>query len=168
MKTKKQQLDLFDDNGAEFSADKKYRYALWRIWDTSKPMLMFIGLNPSTANSQYEDPTIRRVKRFAHDWNYGGVYMMNLFSQVTSNPKELVYGNDDIIANNMWLDFHSRYCEKIIFAWGNFPQAQERGKIISNVFPKNKCYVLGLNKNGSPKHPLYIKASTVPVLFNGK
>ena len=50
---------------------------------------MFIGLNPSTANEITNDPTIRRVQRFAFDWGYGGVYMMNLFAYITAYPKEL-------------------------------------------------------------------------------
>ena len=55
--------DLFDDNGADFSPDRKHRYSLWRIWDRSKPLVMFIGLNPSTANESDNDPTIRSVCR---------------------------------------------------------------------------------------------------------
>jgi hypothetical protein len=45
--------NLFEDNGAEFSTDRKYRYALWRKWDAINPLAMFIGLNPSTANESW-------------------------------------------------------------------------------------------------------------------
>ena len=75
--------------GAQFTEDRQYRYALWRIWNEDKPLVMFIGLNPSTANEYKNDPTIRRVMRYAADWGYGGVYMMNLFAWVTPYPKEL-------------------------------------------------------------------------------
>ena len=85
MKTNTIQQMLFKEfeSGAEFSPDRKYRYALWRIWDKSNPLIMFIGLNPSKANELKDDPTIRRVRRFAFDWGYGGVYMINYFNAPT-------------------------------------------------------------------------------------
>ena len=53
-------MELFDDNkkGADFSNNGKHRYRLWRIWDETKPYALCIGLNPSTANSEKNDPTI--------------------------------------------------------------------------------------------------------------
>lgn len=68
--------DLFENhiNGAKMSPEKDYRYALWRVWDDSKAM--FIGLNPSTANETENDPTIRRVIRFARDWGNGDLFKL--------------------------------------------------------------------------------------------
>lgn len=82
-------MNLFEDNGATFSSCRKYRYALWRIWDSSKSMVMFIGLNPSTANEVAPDNTIKRVEAIVHNWNYGGFYMMNLFAIVSADPTVL-------------------------------------------------------------------------------
>jgi hypothetical protein len=56
--------------GAEFSKDRIHRYALYRIWDESKPLIMFIGLNPSTADENKDDPTIKRCVAFAKHWGY--------------------------------------------------------------------------------------------------
>jgi hypothetical protein len=53
---------------AKFSACRKYRYALWRTWDESKPSAMIIGLNPSTADENENDPTITRCFNFAKSW----------------------------------------------------------------------------------------------------
>lgn len=153
-----------DNSGAIFSDCRKYRYALWRIWDRSKPLIMFIGLNPSTASEQMDDPTIRRVKRFAKDWGYGGVYMMNLFAIVSSNPDILLTNVDLLGANNEWLNKISDKCKDILFAWGNFKQAEYRAKEVMNMFPNAIC--LGLNKNGSPKHPLYVSANTNQLKYN--
>ena len=75
--------------GAEFSSDRKYRYCLWRIWDRQLPLVMFIGLNPSTANETEPDHTITRVMGFARSWGYGGFYMMNLFGIVSSQPENI-------------------------------------------------------------------------------
>lgn len=156
-------MELFDNNGAEFSKCRQYRYVLWRIWDESKPSVMFIGLNPSTANESNDDPTIRRVKRFAADWGYGGVYMMNLFAYISTDPKQLLFKSHEKIGykNNNYLKEIAGKCDKIIFAWGSFIEAHERSKQIVNMFPKGKALVI--NGDGSPRHPLYVKADTIPI-----
>ncbi len=73
------------DTGAKFSEDKRYRYMLWRRWDETKACVMFIGLNPSTANESTDDPTIRSVVAIANNLGYGGVYMLNLFQLIRRN-----------------------------------------------------------------------------------
>ena len=155
-------MDLFNqtDTGAIFSECKKYRYALWRIWDKSKPYIMFIGLNPSTANEFKNDPTFTRVIGFANDWGYGGVYMMNLFSFVTAYPKELQIDEDSLQINNRWLKVISVKCDRIIFAWGSFKEAEQRSNYILERF---KGFALEINKDGSPKHPLYVKSNIEPI-----
>lgn len=52
-------METMDKDGAIFSDDRKYRFALFRMWDLKAPNVMFIGLNPSTANEHDNDPTIR-------------------------------------------------------------------------------------------------------------
>lgn len=66
--------------GAEFSPCRRYRYVLWRTWDPAAGSVNFIGLNPSTADEQVDDPTIRCCIGFARDWGYGGLVMTNLFA----------------------------------------------------------------------------------------
>jgi hypothetical protein len=66
--------------GAIFSDCRKYRFALRRNWDESKPYVMFIGLNPSTADEIENDPTINRCISYARSWGYGGLFMANLFA----------------------------------------------------------------------------------------
>ena len=63
--------------GAEFSKCGKYRYVLWRIWDESKPIAMCIGLNPSTANHETNDPTIRQLIDRLEYLGYGGFKIKN-------------------------------------------------------------------------------------------
>ena len=155
--------DLFEESGAYFSSCRKYRYALYRIWDENKPLIMFIGLNPSTANENDDDPTIRRVKRFARDWGYGGVFMMNLFAFITPYPEKLMMYSDPIGNNDDWLKEISEKCEDVVFAWGSFKEATERAKDVSKQF--TNALALRVNMDGSPAHPLYIPASIVPVVF---
>lgn len=159
------ELFLHIENGAHFSDDKKYRYALWRIWDRQKPLVMFIGLNPSTANATTDDPTIRRVKAIATNLGYGGVYMMNLFAYVSTDPKKLKQAEVDTVGkeNDEWLQRAARECRDIICAWGNF-EVHGRDKIIDEMFKQKIALVI--NKNGSPKHPLYVKTNVVPVNYD--
>jgi hypothetical protein len=155
--------NLFEDNGAEFSANRKFRYALWRIWDDRLPKIMFIGLNPSTADENDDDPTIRRVKSFAFDWGYGGVYMLNLFTFITSDPRELKKCMLPHFLADDYLKIFAAKAEKIIFAWGNFAIARGRDAQVVEMFPKGEALII--NKNGSPRHPLYVKGDVIPVNY---
>lgn len=155
-------MDLFnqENKGAKFSKDRKYRYALWRIWDKDKPLVMFIGLNPSTASEITDDPTIRRVQKFAFDWGFGGVIMMNLFAYVTAYPEKLKKHPRHNIQNNSYLIDKAVKCELIIFAWGSFKEAKERAKKVMEMF---EGYALIINKDGTPRHPLYVPKDVKPV-----
>lgn len=163
--------DLFGNkSGAAFSDCRKYRYALWRIWDESKPLVMFIGLNPSTANESEADNTIRKVTSISKNLGYGGFYMMNCFPLVSTNPSVLndfytgPWHDIEDIENMRHLLEVSKKCKDIIFAWGNFKEAKERGQSLAGYFKNAKA--LFINKNGSPKHPLYCKNNIQPVNFN--
>lgn len=152
------------DSFAMFSDCRKYRYALWRVWDKSKPSVMFIGLNPSTANENKDDATIRRVRTIASNLGYGGVYMTNCFPYISTDPADLKdFGNT--ATNNHWLLLVNDICQDVIFAWGNFKIVTETGrnKELIGMFPKAKA--LYINKNGSPKHPLYCKSDIQPIPF---
>lgn len=155
--------NLFEKNGATFSANRRHRYALWRIWDENKPLIMFIGLNPSTADEDDNDKTIRRVIGFAKDWGYGGMYMMNLFTYITPYPKELTNLYDPYMDDYILLLKISEKCKSILFCWGTFKQAKKRADIVSRLFKNALC--LGKNKDGSPKHPLYMLKNTKPIKF---
>ena len=158
--------DLFnlEDNGAEFSECRKYRFALWRIWDKSKPLVMFIGLNPSTANEDTDDPTIQSVIRIAKNNGYGGIYMMNCFSYISTDPDKL-YDCSGWIENEKHLKEIASKCNEVVFAWGNFKVVQKLGVdyLLFRMFPNAKCIMK--NKNGSPGHPLFKKGITRLINF---
>lgn len=153
-------MDLFNDQGATFSDCRKYRYVLWRIWDRQKPNILFLGLNPSIANETKPDQTIRSVIRIANSNTYGGIFMMNCFPYVSTDPKLLCdFGNTHI--NDVWLKEISVKCKDVVFAWGNFDVVREHGRDqeLMTLFPKALC--LGKNSNGSPKHPLFLSGKTI-------
>jgi hypothetical protein len=137
--------------GAVFSPCHKYRLVLWRKWRPEKPSVMFIGINPSTADAQTDDATIRRVISFAQSWGYGGLYMLNLFTCISTDPAEIKKINNPSWQADWAFRTYRGMVEKVIFAWGNNKAASERAKEVIKIFPE--AYVLGLNKDGSPKHP---------------
>lgn len=148
---------------AVFSDDRKYRYQLNIEWDSTRPKAMCIGLNPSTANEVDNDPTINRLIGILKNNGYGGFIMTNLFGLVSPYPEDLRVCPDPIKETDKWMvDAHSK-CQDVIFCWGNFKQAEHRQKIIKCRYPDALCF--GINSNGSPKHPLYLKSNTQVIKF---
>ncbi len=93
-----------EERTAEFSACGTYRYALTRVWNPGKPKVVFIGLNPSTANASLDDPTIRRCRGFAKSNDYGGLVMANLFAFRATDPKAMKAAADPVgPENDAWL-----------------------------------------------------------------
>ena len=146
----------------------KYRYSLTRIWDVNKPKIMFIMLNPSTADETQDDPTIRRCIGFAKSWGFGGLYVCNLFAFRATNPKELLKADNPFGDKNIW---HTRKLsdevEMIICAWGNYPIVKkllryENAPINLLDFCINKLYSIDTTINGVPRHPLYLKSELKP------
>lgn len=153
-------MNTYTKSGAQFSACRSYRYALWRIWDETKPLVMFVGLNPSTANETDADPTIRSVERIARHNGFGGLYMTNCFAYISTDPNQLKAAEKDIL-NDIQLLTTALKCDcNVVFAWGSFPVVKELGRDVelTKMFPFAKA--LHINKNGSPKHPLYCKTET--------
>jgi len=162
-------MTLFEThNGALFSECRAYRYALWRLWDAADlGCVLFVGLNPSTADETEDDPTIRRCIRFARDWGYGGIYVCNLFAFRATEPKRMKAASDPIGPINDGLIFrYSRYCAMKIAAWGNAGMFMNRDLAVQRPWILSKpLHCLGTNKNGTPKHPLYLPATSKPQLY---
>ncbi len=148
--------NLFENNGAKFSDCGKHRLLLWRLWDDKKPFLMFIGLNPSTANAESDDNTIRKIKAIATSNGFGGVYMTNLFTFISTDPKKLNITDGNHPDADFYLCTTANNAEKVICAWGNF-EVLGRDKEVRSLLFDERLYALHINKNGSPKHPLYCK-----------
>ncbi len=149
---------------AILSKNRKYRYVLSRIWDESKPTVMIIGLNPSTADETENDPTIIKCIDFAKSWGYGGVYMLNLFGFRATKPKDM-FNTDEPIGqdNDKYIEEYSKICDKVICAWGNDGSYKNRSKdILSKI---ENTYYLKLNQTGEPAHPLYLKGDLIPIKF---
>ena len=89
---------------ANFSACRKYRYSLKRVWNRQSSLVLFIGLNPSTADEINDDPTLTRCMDYAKRWGYGGVCVANLFAYRATKPTDMLRVKDAIGKdNNKWL-----------------------------------------------------------------
>lgn len=165
----RRQKDLWDGeliSGAQFSPDRKYRYGLWRIWMHLKPLVFFIGLNPSTADETANDPTIRRCIGFAKRWNYGGIYMGNLFAyRAGPDPAQLKAEAEPIGRDNdKELQRMASEAKITVAAWGNWGTYRDRGAQVLKLIPG--CYCLGVTKAGQPKHPLYLPGNSLPATYS--
>lgn len=148
---------------AVFSTDRLYRYELRRTWDTTTRPAMFVGMNPSTADEVADDPTVRRCIRFARDWGYGELLMANLFAWRATDPKALPSDRPVGDANDEHLRRMATEAGIVVAAWGAIKMPAEwagRPRHVANLLPA--VHVLGLTKDGHPRHPLYIKADAVP------
>lgn len=157
-------MNLFVNSGADFSECRRYRYKLWRIWDDSKPLIAFMGINPSTANETEPDNTIKRVMAIASSNGYGGFYMINLFGLVSRDPNLLLNHPDPIGENDRHINEVQGKVYGIVCAWGAFKQAKRRAR---EVYPLiGNPLALEILKDGSPKHPLFCRKSTQLIIYN--
>lgn len=141
---------------ATFSTDGTKRFVLFRQWDKSKPVATIIGLNPSTADGNEDDPTIGFVYRVLNNNGYGGFFMTNLFTMITPHPKELIKDDNFEHAIELWKAC-DLYSQDVIFAWGRFP-VMGRDVTAERMFKNALCF--GHLKDGKPRHPMYLKADT--------
>ncbi len=150
---------------ATLSNDRKYRYTLWRTWEYEKSYVVFIGLNPSTADETEDDPTIRRCMGYVKSWGYGSLCMVNLFAYRATNPIDLLTLSDPIgQENDTYLFDVCQQARLIIAAWGTNGGFLQRDKKVIRLIPN--LHLLRLTKKGFPAHPLYLPKNLNPVKWN--
>jgi hypothetical protein len=172
-----QQTQLFQvspvvEKSADFSKCGKYRYCLSRIWDKDKPKVLFVMLNPSTADSEKDDPTIRRCVNYAKQWGFGSLYVVNLFAFRATNPEQLLKAESVVgVDNKKWLKKMSIFADLVVGAWGNreiinkISQKAEYNDYMPLHSIKKPLHFLELSKDMlTPKHPLYLKKNLKPIL----
>lgn len=140
-----------------------YRYKLIREWDTG-PEMVFIMLNPSTADHQDDDPTIRRCIHFAKREGCGSLRVENLFGY-RATDKNLMFaagrksvGNTDRYISDAVIN----HTGPIVAAWGSDKRAVARAEFVKRYLMawKIKVWCFGKTKSGAPKHPLYLSNDT--------
>lgn len=168
--------------GAVFSDCFQYRYRLWREWDPRKPVVAFLMLNPSVANAQKLDPTVRRCVGFARDWGYGRLEVINSFAWVDGDPRNLLlsradarpedafehpdgtriysYAHDPVgPENDRTVQAVCELVDRVVVAWSGWVESLGRlPRMLELVEPyREKLVVLAYQKDGTPRHPLYMR-----------
>ena len=162
---------------ATITPDGMYRYALTRSWDPDpwttelhRPVV-FIGLNPSTADALVDDPTIRRCVDFTRRWGHAHLTMLNLYAYRATDPGTLIGArgagvdivgplNDGVLATGI------EGASRVVAAWGSHRFAHERVAAVRDAAP-SPLHCLGRNGDGQPRHPLYLHRNTALEVWYG-
>lgn len=158
------------ESDAGFSADGQHRYYLSRRWEADGRACVFIMLNPSTADAENDDPTIRRCINFAKREGCNELIVVNLFSYRATDPKEMKQSpapeggvaNDEVIAGFV------QQADLVVAAWGTHGKFRGRAGKVLWMLRETAIYALGITRDGSPQHPLYIKGDAPLVPYNDK
>ena len=157
-----------------FSRCGSYRWILKRELISGEKTVIFIGLNPSKANSVNNDNTLKRIINFCSRWNYKNVYVINLFGLISKSPYQLSKSKDPVGENNdlitlKALEFWVKNlnCD-LWLGWGDKGKLFSRDNRVINLirnFSKldsnennysRRILSLGLTQKGNPRHPLYM------------
>lgn len=154
---------------AVLSPCRTYRYTLWRSWLGGSGHVMFVGLNPSTADEKLDDPTIRRCMGFAQTWGYAGLCMTNLFAYRATDPADMfahAQAGGDVIGpeNDEWLRDAAGRTSVVVAAWGAHGDFLHRAAAVQKLLLP-KLHYLRLTKGGHPGHPLYLPKTLTPVAY---
>lgn len=157
------------ENNMEYNAilseDKEYRYMLSRTWNKNKKIIMFVWLNPSTADDKINDPTITRCINYTKEWWYWWFIMCNLFAYRSTNPNNMKkYKNPIWKDNDKYIELYYNKTEKVICMWWNHWNFMMQSKNFKEKY-KEKLFFLEKNKSWEPKHLLYSKSNLKPRKF---
>lgn len=160
--------NLTRTQGAEFSTCRSYRYRLrysltgGDVAATPERAVLFVMLNPSTADELEPDPTVRRCMGFARSWGATDLLVANLFALRSTDPAALKSHPNPIgPLNDAVFSDLPRSCT-IIAAWGAHPMAKDRAKRVVELIGR-PLFALGVTKDGHPRHPLYMPAKSCPL-----
>lgn len=175
-------------SGADISPCGLYRYRLWREWrgtgshenwrwygfkdgagaECGDPKTcLFVMLNPSTADGEKDDATIRRCVGFAKAWRYDRMEVVNLYAFRATKPRDMWAAGEARHAprNQSVIRSSARDAGIIIAAWGTHGAEGDQGEIVRGWLHGYDIHHLGLSKDGHPKHPLYLPADAKPELL---
>lgn len=149
-------------SAALISSCGTYRYTLHRhipcMLRWLRPCL-FVMLNPSRADATIDDPTIKRCIGFAKAWSCTSLTVVNLFALRATDPEALAAHADPVGPEN------DRYVREqleahrlgvVVAAWGSHAFARTRAREFCASVTGLQC--LGITKDGSPRHPLYVRS----------
>ncbi len=149
----------------------RYRYVLRRhfergmLFATKRVRVAWIMLNPSTADANVDDATIRRVARFSSDWGFLSLSVVNLFAYRATDPAELFEVDDPIgPENDAHIDREVSEAQLVVCAWGVHGALRRRDEQVRSRLAGAgvTLHVLDLTGGGMPHHPLRLRADAQP------
>lgn len=154
---------------ARFSPCRRYRYTLHRRLSVAGPRALWVMLNPSTADDEQDDPTIRRVIGFSRREGFGSLVVCNIFGLRSTDPRGLLLehdpageDNDDAIARA------ACDADRVIVAWGSWgDRFPERVRRVDALLAPQITWCLGTTGSGQPRHPLYQRGDAPLVPWRG-
>ena len=150
---------------AKFNKARTKRYSLFRKW-SDKPITVWIMLNPSVADEKGDDKTISKCIKFSKNWGYGGLYVINLCSDISTCPKETISKLNtkqeiDSISLSYMVDV-IKNSKTVYCAWGF---GISTPKWLISILKNKTTKALELSKLATPKHPLYLDSKLIPIKF---
>ena len=153
------------DRGAELSPCGIYRYTLTREWEDGR-CVAWLMFNPSTADAEQDDATIRKCVGFSKRWGYGRMVVVNLYAVRSRDPKAIARIIDPVgPLNNYWITESFKEAREIVCAWGCAQHAVRIGRRIDEVMKIAHAadvptICLGQRRDYHPRHPLMLPYST--------
>ena len=150
---------------AYFSPCRKYRYGLTRkVAPLGNGTVVFVGLNPSTADHERDDATIRRCRGFARHWGFAELAVVNLYAYRCTDPRQLREIADPVgPENDHTIASFCAVSDLVVVAWGAAARNERASEVLD--LPILNPYCLGQTKTGAPRHPLYVKKDARPIPF---
>jgi len=152
---------------AEPRGQSEYRYWLTRTWDEDKPLVGFVGVNPSRANEQDDDRTLTHCQSVAFKFGFGGVALVNLFA-VRNKHTSIIEDHPDPVGSDND-EYLQRFVDEVdcaIAAWGEAEKDYpERVQQVQRTVDRD-LWAIYLTKDGYPKHlSRYSMKKVDPVLY---
>ena len=154
-------------NPCEFSPCRTWRYTLRHTWaglfDGLERAIVWIGLNPSTADENQLDPTLRRIRGYSMAWGYNTFYMLNFFAYRATDPQAMRRAADPVgPENDRWILETAAKADLVMCAWGRHGLFLERQRRVQELLDGFNLKCLEKTADGIPKHPLYLKGDLLP------
>lgn len=155
------------DKSADLSPCRKYRFTLWRLW-SDEPYANFICLNPSTADENTDDRTVKKCMTLARNWGgFGGICITNLFAFRSKSPQIMKAQPAPIgFQNDAWIQRIARDAGIIIAAWSGHAGHLNRSESVKDLLKEMPLYYLRKNEGCEPWHPLYLPNDTKPTAWS--
>lgn len=153
-----------DERVADALICGQYRYRLQRWWGPDQRSLLWIMLNPSWADGQSDDATLRRLVGFSTREGYSRLEVVNLFALISPEPEALCRVEDPTgPENDLHIKEASLRADRIIVAWGNGPfrprdRFWTRDHEVLDLLARKELWCFGTTKRGCPLHPLYLSS----------